>query len=54
MKDLSVSMPKWYEEKRKEYDEVLKRALQREYFRIKVYLNVVKKVVVDAYCAKNN
>ena len=49
MKDLTVSMPKWYEEKRKEYDETIKRALQREYFKIEVYSNVVKKVVVDAY-----
>ena len=49
MKDLTVSMPKWYEEKRKEYDEIIKRAFQREDFRIKVYSNVVKKVVVDAY-----
>ena len=49
MKDLTVLMPKWYEEKRKEYDETIKRSLQREYFSIKVYSNVVKKVVVDAY-----
>ena len=49
MKDLTVSMPKWYEEKRKEYDETIKRSLRREYFKIEVYSNVVKKVVVDAY-----
>lgn len=49
MKDLIISMPKWYEEKRKEYDETIKRALRREYFKIEVYSNVVKKVVVDAY-----
>lgn len=49
MKDLTISMPKWYEEKRKEYDETIKRSLLREYFRIEVYSNVVRKVVVDAY-----
>lgn len=49
MKDLIISMPKWYEEKRKEYDEIIKRSLQREYFDIEVYSNVVRKVVVDAY-----
>lgn len=49
MKDLIISMPKWYEEKRKEYDETIKRSLMREYFRIEVYSNVVRKVVVDAY-----
>ena len=42
-------MPKWYEEKRDEYDKTIKRALQREDFRIKVYSKVVKKIVVDAY-----
>lgn len=49
MKDLTISMPKWYIEKRKEYDETIKRSLQREYFKIHAYSNVVKKVVVDAY-----
>lgn len=42
-------MPKWYEEKMDEYDETIKRSLKREYFRIKVYSNVVKKVVLEAY-----
>lgn len=49
MKDLTVSMPKWYEEKRDEYDKTIKRALKREDFRIKAYSKVVKKIVVDAY-----
>lgn len=49
MKDLTISIPKWYEEKREEYDKILKDALQRKKFKILVYSNVVKKVVVDAY-----
>lgn len=49
MKDLMISMPKWYEDKRNEYDEILKNALQLEYFKILVYSKVVNKVVVDAY-----
>ena len=49
MKDLTISMPKWYEEKKDEYDKILKDALQRKRFGILVYSNVVKKVVVDAY-----
>lgn len=49
MKDLTISMPKWYDEKRDEYDKILKAALQRKTFKILVYSNVVKKVVVNAY-----
>lgn len=49
MKNLTVSMPKWYIERRKEYDETIKRSLQREFFKIHAYSNVVKRVVVDAY-----
>lgn len=49
MKDLTILMPKWYDEKKDEYDKILKDALQRRRFRILVYSNVVKKVVVDAY-----
>lgn len=49
MKDLTVSMPNWYIEKADEYDETIKRALHRERFKIEVYSNIVKKVVVDAY-----
>ena len=49
MKDLTVSMPKWYEERRKEYEETIKRSLQREYFRIHAYSKVVKKIVLEAY-----
>ena len=49
MKDLTVSMPKWYEEKRKEYDETIVSSLRREYFKIEVYSNVVQQGVVDAY-----
>ena len=49
MKDLTVSMPKWYKEKIDEYDETIKRSLQREYFRIHAYSKVVKKIVLEAY-----
>lgn len=49
MKDLTVSMPKWYEERRNEYDEILKRSLKREFFRVRAYSKLVKKIVVDAY-----
>ena len=49
MKDLTISMPKWYLERADEYNETITRALHREYFRIKVYSKVVKKIVVDAY-----
>lgn len=49
MKDLTNSMPKWYEERSDEYDKTIKRALKREDFRIKAYSKVVKKIVVDVY-----
>lgn len=49
MKDLTISMPKWYNEKRKEYSKILNNALQRKYIKILIYSNVVKKVVVAAY-----
>lgn len=49
MKDLMLSVPKWYDEKRKEYNEILKNALRREKVNIEIYSNVVKKVVVDAF-----
>ena len=49
MKGLTNSMPIWYLERRSEYDDIIKRSLQREYFKIEVYSNIVKKVVVDAY-----
>ena len=42
-------MPKWYEEKRNEYDKTIKRALERECFRVLAYSKVVKKIVVAAY-----
>ena len=48
MKDLTISMPKWYNDKRKEYNKTLNNALQRKYLKILIYSNVVKKVVVDA------
>lgn len=31
MKDLTISMPKWYNENRKEYNKILNNALQRKY-----------------------
>ena len=49
MKDLMLSVPKWYDEKREEYNEILKNALRREKVNIKIYSNAVKKVVVDAF-----
>lgn len=49
MKDLTVSMPIWYIERRNEYDKTIKRALERECFRILAYSKVVKKIVVAAY-----
>ena len=49
MKDLTVSIPKWYIERRTEYDETIERSLEREYFNILAYSKVVKKIVVDAY-----
>lgn len=49
MKDLTISMPKWYNEKRKEYVKTLNNALHSKYLKILIYSNVVKKVVVDAY-----
>lgn len=49
MKDLTISMPKWYNDKRKEYVKTLNNALHRKYLKILIYSNVVKKVVVDAY-----
>ena len=48
MKDLTFSMPKWYNDKRKEYNKALNNALQRKCLKILIYSNVVKKVVVDA------
>lgn len=49
MKDLTNLMPIWYLERRNEYDKILKRALNREYFTIHAYSKVVKKVMVAAY-----
>ena len=49
MKDLTISVPKWYDEKRNEYNEILKNALRRDKVNIKIYSNTVKKVVVDAF-----
>ena len=49
MKDLTVSIPKWYIERRTEYDETIERSLEREYFNILAYSKVVKKIVVEAY-----
>lgn len=49
MKDLTISMPKWYEENSDEYDKILKNTLLRENFKILFYSNVVKKVAVEAY-----
>ena len=49
MKDLMLSVPKWYDEKREEYNEILKNALRRDKVNIKIYSNAVKKVVVDAF-----
>ena len=46
MKDLTISMPKWYNEKRKEYVKTLNNALHSKYLKILIYSNVVKKVVV--------
>ena len=42
-------MPIWYLERRNEYDDIIKRSLQREYFNILAYSKVVKKIVVEAY-----
>ena len=41
-------MPKWYNDKRKEYNKALNNALRCKYLKIRIYSNVVKKVVVDA------
>ena len=41
-------MPKWYNDKRKEYNKALNNALRCKYLKILIYSNVVKKVVVDA------
>ena len=49
MKGLTNSMPIWYLERRNEYDDIIKRSLQREYFNILAYSKVVKKIVVEAY-----
>ena len=55
MKGLTNSMPIWYLERRNEYDDIIKRSLQREYFNILAYSKVVKKIVVEAYnnCGAN-
>lgn len=42
-------MPKWYDEKRIEYNKILKNAVQCENIEIIIYSNVVKKVVVDVF-----
>ena len=49
MKNLTVSMPEWYIERMVEYGNIIKRALERECFRILAYSKVVKKIVVAAY-----
>ena len=49
MKNLTISMPKWYSEKRIKYNDILNNALHSENIDILIYSNVVKKVVVNAY-----
>ena len=49
MKDLTVSVPAWYDEDRKGYNEILKNALHREKVEVMIYSKTVKKVAVDAF-----
>lgn len=53
MKDLTNLMPIWYLERMSEYEKTIKRALDRECFRVLAYSKVVKKIVVTAYDNSN-